>query len=399
MTTPSIYRARPLSMLALVAALGACSDGLDLDMRGRIGGPVDTSDAALKATANRPAPDDRGVISYPSYQVAVARRNDTVAQLAQRLGVDATELARYNGLKADDPLRRGELVALPNRVAEPAGTTGGLQSPAAVDVATLAGNAIDRAPSTTPAATANTGGVEPIRHQVARGETAFTIARLYNVSPRSLSEWNGLDQDFSVREGQFLLIPTGREIASAATTDTVSQPGTVSATPIPPSAATPLPAETPEPIATPQVTTTAAPAPTAAPKPAEPVADIGQTAAASSASAKMAMPVSGSIIREFKAGVNPGIDISASAGQPVVAADAGKVVHISEKTDGTLFMIVRHSGELSSVYMNIADASVKSGDSVSRGQTIARVGAGSPAFLHFEVRKGLDAVDPISYVQ
>ena len=76
-----------------MAALGACSGPLDVDMRGRIGGPVDTSTAAANATGTRPSPDNRGVISYPSYQVAVAGRGDTVAQIAARVGLPAEELA------------------------------------------------------------------------------------------------------------------------------------------------------------------------------------------------------------------------------------------------------------------------------------------------------------------
>ncbi len=48
---------------------------------------------------------------------------------------------------------------------------------------------------------------EPLRHTVERGETAFTIARLYSVTPRALAEWNGLPADMSVREGQILMIP------------------------------------------------------------------------------------------------------------------------------------------------------------------------------------------------
>ena len=53
-------------------------------------------------------------------------------------------------------------------------------------------------------------GPEPLRHQVTRGETAFTIARLYNVSAKDLADWNGLGPDFAVREGQYLLIPTAQ---------------------------------------------------------------------------------------------------------------------------------------------------------------------------------------------
>lgn len=403
MTTKSLTWARPLSAMAVMAALGACSGPLDVDMRGRIGGPVDTSTAAANATGTRPSPDNRGVISYPSYQVAVAGRGDTVAQIAARVGLPAEELARYNGVKVDDPLRRGEIIALPRRVPEPspatgAATTGPIKPAATVDVTTLAGAAIDRAPASTRRdVAAATEGVEPIRHQVARGETAFTIARLYNVSPRSLAEWNGLDKDFTIREGQFLLIPPTAEMAASGTSTT--QPGAVSPTPVPPSSATPLPTvdETPLASTTPAAATaTAAPAP----KPAAPVADIGQSAAKpASSSAQMAMPVSGSIIREYSKGKNEGIDISASAGQPVKAAASGSVASISTTTEGVKLLLIRHPGDLITVYTHVDDISVKKGDAVSKGQTIARVGAGSPSFLHFEVRKGFDSTDPMAYLK
>ncbi|WP_425439897.1 LysM peptidoglycan-binding domain-containing protein, partial [Puniceibacterium antarcticum] len=101
--------------LALLAVT-ACSGPVDLDMRGRMGGAVDTSAAAAAATDPRPSPDARGVLSYPTYQVAVAQRGDTVATLAARVGLPATELANYNGVQTGDPLREGEVLALPSRV-------------------------------------------------------------------------------------------------------------------------------------------------------------------------------------------------------------------------------------------------------------------------------------------
>ena len=206
----SVVPLRFMAPLALVAALGACSEPLDYDMRGRMGGAVDTSDAALSATAGRPRPDDRGIISYPNYQVVVARRNDTVASVAGRIGVPAGELARYNGMQSNTSLRDGEILALPGRVSEPspatgATATGPIRPAAEVDITTLAGNAINNAPATPARAApaANDGsGVEPIRHKVTRGETAYTIARLYNVTPSALAEWNALGSDLSLREKQ-----------------------------------------------------------------------------------------------------------------------------------------------------------------------------------------------------
>ncbi|MBY6119379.1 peptidoglycan DD-metalloendopeptidase family protein [Mameliella alba] len=383
---------RPMTALALVALLSACSDGLDFDLRGGIGGGVDTTDAALKATTARPEPDDRGIISYPSYQVAVAQRGDTLADVAARIGLPADELGRYNGIRPNDPLRRGEIIALPRRVAEPspatgATTTGPIRPPSSVDVTTLASNAIDGAPDTSRRSADPQTGVEPVRHKVARGETAFTIARLYNVSPRALSEWNGLDRDFAIREGQYLLIPVAKPTQPRSSAPATTPPGSGSPTPVPPSAAAPLPAETPKPRGTADPT----------PKPEEPVADIGQNKA--KAKGSMTMPVSGSIIREYNPGSNPGIDISASPGTPVSAAAAGSVISVSKKTNGSSFIIVRHPDNVNTVYLNVADISVNVGDSVSRGQQIARVAPGEVGFLHFEVRQGLDSADPMSYLR
>ena len=173
---------RILTAVSLLALLAACDEPLDFDMRGKIGA-FSTAPAAQSATGTRPAADNRGVISYPNYQVAVARRGDTVTAVANRVGLPASELARYNGLTPGDTLRDGEILALPTRVAEPSAATG-------VDIASLAGSAIDASPSTSnsvqttalpPAAASKPAQVqaaEPVRHRVARGETAYTIALL-----------------------------------------------------------------------------------------------------------------------------------------------------------------------------------------------------------------------------
>lgn len=404
-------RLAPIAILPL--ALAACSGPLDLDLRGSIGNDFSTAEAAQSATAERPRPDDRGIISYPSYQVAVARRGDTVADVAARIGLPATELARYNGVQTEDSLRRGEVLALPRRVAEPspatgAAITGPIRPAAKVDVATLAGNAIESAAPTPVSASDIQTGVEPVRHQVARGETAFTIARLYDVSPRALAEWNALDREYTVREGQFLLIPVTEEPpapAEAAVTD----PGSGSPTPEPPSASRPLPAVTPPPAAAPlppvtrtEETAAAQPAADAAPapqpEPDEPVADIGQDQAAAP-DAAMVMPVDGSIIREFAKGRNEGIDIAAPAGTPVRAAASGQVAAITRNTENINIVVIRHPDDLLTIYTHLDDLSIGKGDAVSRGQTIGAVRAGDPSFLHFEVRKGFDSTDPMSYLR
>ena len=111
------------------------------------------------------------------------------------------------------------------------------------------------------------------------------------------------------------------------------------------------------------------------------------------------MPVSGKIIRGYQKKKNDGIDIAASAGTSVAAAGDGTVAAITKDTEGVPILVVRHAGNLLTVYANIDAINVKKGDKVKRGQAIAKVRASSPAFLHFEVRQGFDSVDPMPYLQ
>jgi murein DD-endopeptidase MepM/ murein hydrolase activator NlpD len=380
-----------------LALLAACDRPLDFDLRGHFGDAFSTSEAARGVTGERPAPDNRGIISYPGYQVAVARGGDTVADVANRIGMDANELADYNGLRPDDVLRRDEVLALPRRVSEPspetgADGTGPIQPPSNVDIEGIAGAAIDRAstakvettelPASEPASDAPVG-IEPIQHKVVRGETAYTISRTYGVSVRALADWNGLGPDFGIREGQFLLIPVPDATAPVRQSAATTAPGQGSPTPTPPSAAKPLPAEKTVPAAQAKSAATGAP-------------NLGKTQ--STKSAAMDMPVNGSIIRGYKKGKNDGIDISAAPGTPVRAAASGTVAAITTDADQVKIILIKHQDNLLTVYANVDAISVKKGDSVKRGQSIGKIASGQSNYVHFEVRKGFDAVDPTGYL-
>ncbi|MEQ9693611.1 LysM peptidoglycan-binding domain-containing M23 family metallopeptidase [Shimia sp. SDUM112013] len=401
----------PLRMAMAGLTLGlvaACEDGLDMDMRGTFGAGLDTTAAAQAATAERPRPDQRGIISYPNYQVAVARRGDSLNDVATRIGMPVGDLAKYNGLKPDDTLRQGEIIALPYRVAEPSAATGGagvVTAPSNVDIESLANSAINNAgaqqvqteplqPAPKDAPKGETG-LEPIRHKVQRGETAFTISRLYDVSVRSLAEWNGLDSSFTIRENQILLIPpkaapsagqsasasgTGAATAAAAgaTAAVVTKPGQGSATPTPPSSTKPMPKIDDKPVTPP------------------PAPDLGATQ--TKAGGKMGYPVDGKIIRPYSKGKNNGIDIAAPAGTAVKAAADGKVAAITTDADNIQILVLRHADNLMTVYYNVDGVKVAKGASVKRGQGIAEVPA-KESFVHFEVRKGFDSVDPTPYLK
>ncbi len=379
MRSSVISRQGATAVVALLVLAG-CSN-FDPDLRGSAN-QFDTSEAVRAGLAPAPVPDSRGIISYPDYQVAVARQGDTVDTIAARLGLPAADLARYNALPQEVVLRQGAIVALPTRVGEPG--SGAILNNGTVDVATIAGTAIERADG----APGLPAGNQPVRHQVQPGETAFSIARSYGVPVSALAEWNGLGSDLALREGQFLLIPpqstpaaSDAGAAVAVTPLVATAPGTGSPTPLPPSASEPLPTEDVAPVA---AAAAAAPA-------SNPVAEE-QTAA--SDTARLRVPVQGQIIRPYEKGKNDGIIISAAAGSPAIAADAGSVAQITRNTGEVQIVVIRHQGNLLTVYAGVDDIAVSKGDRVSRGQKIAEIQASDRPFLQFEVREGFDSTDP-----
>ena len=355
-----------LAAAVSLVALSGCENGVDLGSY-NLNRSSDTA-----TTAPRPAADARGVISYPNYQVVVARRGDKIADIATRIGLDTDELARHNGLPSDYTPREGELLALPRRVQ----TSG-----SAVDIASIASNAIDKADSgsTTTQQPVSSGKIEPIRHRVERGETAYSIARLYDVSVTALASWNGLGADLAVREGQQLLIPV-IETPAPKVAD-ASKPGTGSSTPIPPSAKKPLPDT---------VKTETLPS---SPKLSDLKTNDGSDR-------KFLTPVQGKIIADFsgKSGGNEGIDIAATAGTTVKAAEDGDVALVSKSVGAKTIVLLRHSDNIFTVYSNITGVKLTKGDKVKRGQPIGQVVDGTPSYLHFEVRKGTQSVDPKPYL-
>jgi murein DD-endopeptidase MepM/ murein hydrolase activator NlpD len=357
--------------LLIATALTGCTNSFGMDVRDQFGGILDTSTAAANAVADRPEPDARGVLTFPSYQVVLARAGDRIEDVATRIGVDADRLGQFNGIPPKAILRHGEVIALPSNMTAVA-ADGAPLTPTIVDIRELSD-----APSAEPQA------AEPKRHRVVEGETVYTISRLYSVSAEDLAKWNSLNLTTELRPGQYLLIP----ITPSPPVE-VSTPGAGSITPAPPSSTRPQPRS-----AQPQIA--AIPAPAAAPAP---VADTGPITQASQSDARFMRPVSGTIIRSYKKGVNEGIDIGSPGGTAVSAADVGTVAAITKDTKGVAIVVIKHADGLLTVYTNIDSLSVKKGGAVTRGQEIAKIREGAPSFLHFEVRKGLESVDPDDYI-
>ncbi|TNE62973.1 MAG: LysM peptidoglycan-binding domain-containing protein [Rhodobacteraceae bacterium] len=386
--SPSRQTLRLMFAGCAALALTACDKPIDFDLRGMTDA-FSTAPAANEAkTVAKPTPNPQGIISYPNYQVAIAKRGDTIASVAARTGLPAGDLARYNGITEDVTLREGEVIALPRRVDGGATRAGTIATGERIDITALAEEGLSNAQTgqtktTTTMTQAKASdpieGMEPVRHQVQRGETAYSIARKYGISVRALADWNGLGSDLAVTEGRYLLIPVKASDVTTAPAET--EPGQGSPTPTPPSASEPLP----DPAA-------AQPAPATT----KPAADLGATQ--TSTTSEMTKPVSGAIIRDYDKTKSKFILFAATAGTPVKAAKDGTVKLISTNADGVKIMVIDHGGGLQTAYSFIDDIAVNKGDSVKRGQTIAKVTANEFNALQFMVFKGTQTVDPTPYL-
>jgi len=97
-----------------------------------------------------------------------------------------------------------------------------------------------------------------------------------------------------------------------------------------------------------------------------------------------------------------GIDIGSKAGEPVRAAQSGRVVYSGSTLRGYgKTIIIDHGKELQSLYAHNSDLVAREGDWVQRGQVVARVGRTGNAttdHCHFEIRRKDVPVDPMPYL-
>lgn len=96
-----------------------------------------------------------------------------------------------------------------------------------------------------------------------------------------------------------------------------------------------------------------------------------------------------------------GIDINASVGAPIVAADGGTVVTVGNDPAGYgIYVAIYHSGGRSTLYAHMNAAAVSSGQTVSQGQVIGYAGSSGVStgpHLHFEIAVDGALHNPLGY--
>jgi len=325
----------------------------------------------------------------------------------------------------------------PNQTANAAPTPGVTAAPIAQPAPVAAAGQSPPAPAAQPVVGSAVGwtavGGSPI--VVAQGETLDTLSVRYGVPSAALLKANGLSSASQVKDGMRIVVPAyhadGHAVASAAppkpakkrATD-VADAGSSKAVKAKDKAV--AKAEKPAPGAAPSPSKDAAGAAVAYAQPFQPsqikkpaidsaptgkvepggaetkVPLTGAQADAAGVEPEFRWPARGRIIQGFKAGGNDGINISVPAGTSVRAAENGVVVYAGDglKGYGNLILI-KHPNGFVTAYGNNAELDVKRGETVKRGQVIAKSGdtgnVNSPQ-LHFELRKGSTPVDPTNYL-
>jgi murein DD-endopeptidase MepM/ murein hydrolase activator NlpD len=111
-------------------------------------------------------------------------------------------------------------------------------------------------------------------------------------------------------------------------------------------------------------------------------------------------PIEGEISSPFSYNVNgnQGINIQASSGEPIKATNDGTIVLVSRGVNQPTVVLIRHDSEILSAYSNISDVNLSKGDRVKKGQIIGVISTGAD-HLHFEIIKGTERIDPITFLE
>jgi murein DD-endopeptidase MepM/ murein hydrolase activator NlpD len=272
---------------------------------------------------------------------------------------------------------------------------------------------------------------------VADGDSLDSLSRRYGVPASAMLKSNGLNSPAEVHGGVRLIVPVynadgaavaaapaakSKRVASADAPDAASVKQAKAKKPASSAVAqaSPPPAKSAAKTAAPVVvaqTDGDAKATAAKKKPtadAAPISDVhasdpapappltGAQADAAGVAPEFRWPARGRIIESFKAGGNDGINIAVPEGTSVRAAESGVVAYAGSELKGYgNLVLIRHPNGFVTAYANNGELDVKRGDTVKRGQIIAKSGqsgnVNSPQ-LHFELRKGSTPVDPTSYL-
>ena len=282
-------------------------------------------------------------------------------------------------------------------------------------------------------------------HTVQKGDTLYSIAKIYSINHKDLAEWNNIENPGAINIGQQLIVSSPNlmtkpsvfalpdpEPSAAAEPQSQSISETTSmSNEEPASAAVTLLKVEPKALKLPyseqaisqlQESENVLPTTIANSKNENPAESNNTTTSTTSTKTtrtysseeltstttksrdsggiEWIWPTEGRISSHFSESTK-GMDISGKTGQPVLASAAGKVVYSGTGLRGYgQLIIIKHNSTYLSAYAHNKKLLVKEGQTVSRGQKIAEMGNTDSKLvrLHFEIRKNGKPVDPLIHL-
>ena len=272
----------------------------------------------------------------------------------------------------------------------------------------------------------------PNDYKARPGDTLNGISRTFGVSVSEMAKLNNLSAPYTIERGQIIRLPapqpavveqgfasaapvpsfeeatvtSGLKVGSVESEVLAPPPGSIETASVSP-AILATPTQNPAP----QMATGFPPQPTAPVAAVQPVsvtlpAAIAPKIPARTGTGRFMRPVDGNVISGYgpkEGGLhNDGINIKAPKGTAVRAAENGVVAYTGSEMSGYgNLVLIRHADRWMTAYAHMDKTLVKKGDTVKAGQSIGTVGATGQVDapqLHFEVRKGTQAVDPARYL-
>ena len=306
----------------------------------------------------------------PQIRTHLVRGGDTIYSVARTYGVEASTLVAANHLQPPYTIFSGTVLVLPPQAASSGGYSASIVATPLPPPSQTAGQVL---PPVSAASTPRLPGPPPTARpsppQSAGGSSGITAAPL--VPPPSVTA------------------PAQQAQASGPS---APPPATVTVQPTPPPVATSPPALPG--VSQPQ------------PPPPDQTASLSLPPPPPRSGRSFLWPVQGDVVGKFgpmSGGTqNDGINIKAAEGTPVLAADAGTVAYAGNELRGYgNLILIKHADGWMTAYAHNSKVLVTRGQKIQRGQVIARVGATGAVTepqLHFEVRRGSRALDPMDYL-
>jgi lipoprotein NlpD len=230
-----------------------------------------------------------------------------------------------------------------------------------------------RTPKSLPARTPIKGEI----YRVQAGDTLYSIAWRLGLDFRQLATMNGIKDPSHIVVGQALRVRAAR--AQSATRNMPGPKRNLADTRVvPPVASTAARSTAPRTPSTPKNLVRAPPT-----------------------NLRWVWPAEGRASRAVSATGSLGLEIRGTRGQTIHAAGGGQVVYGGSGLRGYgQLLIIKHDESFLSAYAHNDKLLVNEGQRVVSGQPIALMGdsGASEVMLHFEIRKGGKAVEPLQYL-